>query len=334
MSIGEISNKLKEQIWIKDEFTCQSCGRTINWEDLRICHIIPDYKGGRCEPSNLMAICRRCYRDSKSRPDRGEVERSLLSMIGELSELKEEVKEQKTEKRGLEEELNLLEGEFEKLMKEYNEQSERFEHQSSLTNAFMAKYERVMKDLENHKRRREHEVNLQVRNRSKPLIIGIIETLDNLERALMDMEDSGGGGKEESISRGLESMMKALLRTLDENDVKMIYPNGDLFDPRFHEAVDMVKDKSVPDNTVIGVENRGYSLHDQTIRPAKVIVARGGRKIIRQNREGPQQDEERVKRRKLTVVIEEEEDQDWEAPLEGDPNGFEVLEVDESTMET
>ena len=34
---GEIvPQDVKEEIWIRDEFSCKSCGKTLNWEDLKI----------------------------------------------------------------------------------------------------------------------------------------------------------------------------------------------------------------------------------------------------------------------------------------------------------
>lgn len=57
-----ISNKLKHEIWRRDDFTCQYCGRGINEVELEIDHILPVSKGGTIAPSNLQTLCFECNR--------------------------------------------------------------------------------------------------------------------------------------------------------------------------------------------------------------------------------------------------------------------------------
>ena len=60
-----ISNKLKHEIWRRDKFTCQYCGKDINEAELEIDHIKPVSKGGTNAMSNLQTLCFYCNR-SKS----------------------------------------------------------------------------------------------------------------------------------------------------------------------------------------------------------------------------------------------------------------------------
>lgn len=62
-----ISNKLKHDIWRRDNFTCQYCGRTINKVDLEIDHILPVSKGGTNAPSNLQTLCFDCNRRKRDK---------------------------------------------------------------------------------------------------------------------------------------------------------------------------------------------------------------------------------------------------------------------------
>jgi molecular chaperone GrpE len=49
---------------------------------------------------------------------------------------------------------------------------------------------------------------------------------------------------------------------------------GELFDPRVHEAIEMVETTDAEDNHVIAELSRGYKIKDRLLRPAMVRVAR------------------------------------------------------------
>lgn len=53
--------ELREQIMIRDDYTCQCCGKEMFDEvGLHIDHIVPVSKGGRTVPSNLQVLCSKC----------------------------------------------------------------------------------------------------------------------------------------------------------------------------------------------------------------------------------------------------------------------------------
>ena len=62
-----ISNKLKHEIWRRDNFTCQYCGRNINEVVLEVDHILPVSKGGTNAPSNLQTLCFDCNRSKRDK---------------------------------------------------------------------------------------------------------------------------------------------------------------------------------------------------------------------------------------------------------------------------
>lgn len=63
----QISNKLKHEIWRRDKFTCQYCGRDINEVELEIDHIKPVSKGGTNSISNLQTLCFECNRSKSNK---------------------------------------------------------------------------------------------------------------------------------------------------------------------------------------------------------------------------------------------------------------------------
>ena len=92
--------------------------------------------------------------------------------------------------------------------------------------------------------------------------------VDNLEHALKNLsEDVSDSDKE-----GIELTLKSFESALDKFGISPIYPISGDFDPIQHEAVSVVKDKKHADNMIVEVMQKGWSLHERTIRPARVVV--------------------------------------------------------------
>jgi molecular chaperone GrpE len=56
--------------------------------------------------------------------------------------------------------------------------------------------------------------------------------------------------------------------------VTVISPEGEPFDPEFHEAMTMQESDTAEPDTVLTVVQRGYRLNGRLLRPARVIVAK------------------------------------------------------------
>ncbi len=66
---------------------------------------------------------------------------------------------------------------------------------------------------------------------------------------------------------------KELLKVLEKNQVKRIYPLNQKFDHNLHEAIAQV-DSEAEEGVVVQVIQAGYSIADRLIRPALVGVAK------------------------------------------------------------
>ena len=62
------------------------------------------------------------------------------------------------------------------------------------------------------------------------------------------------------------------LDTLAKHGVKAITAEGQSFNPERHEAIGVVSDPTSPSDTVVRVEQKGYTFGDKLLRPARVIV--------------------------------------------------------------
>jgi molecular chaperone GrpE len=73
---------------------------------------------------------------------------------------------------------------------------------------------------------------------------------------------------------GVELIYKQLLAALAKLSVNPIVSKGQPFDPRYHEAIEMVDTTDAPDHQVLEELQRGYKFKDRLLRPAMVKVAR------------------------------------------------------------
>jgi molecular chaperone GrpE len=95
----------------------------------------------------------------------------------------------------------------------------------------------------------------------------VIEAVDNLERAL---EAAGEG---ESLSAGVEMVLGGLRETLKRHGIEAVDPKGEKFDPNQHEALSTMPVEGAESGTVVEVMQKGYTLGEQLIRPARVVVS-------------------------------------------------------------
>lgn len=99
-------------------------------------------------------------------------------------------------------------------------------------------------------------------------------------RALLPVIDSFGlalknaNAKPEDLRTGVELIYKQLGDVLQKLNVQRVPAQGEPFDPRVHEAIEMVASDEVPDNHVLEELQPGYRIKDRLLRPAMVRVAK------------------------------------------------------------
>ncbi|WP_163265012.1 nucleotide exchange factor GrpE [Chelativorans alearense] len=109
----------------------------------------------------------------------------------------------------------------------------------------------------------------------------MLNVSDNLQRALEAVPAEAREAAEpglKALVEGVEMTERAMLSALERHGVKRIEPNGEKFDPHFHQAMFEVQNAEVPANTVVQVVQTGYVIGERVLRPAMVGVAKGGPK--------------------------------------------------------
>lgn len=204
------------------------------------------------------------------------VKRRLLKNMKDISRLKEELESANDEKDSFEKEFELLEDELEKLRSGKESMETELNQKIAMVNALEKKLDRSHKDFDNFKKRNKNELDRQVKMGSKKIILGVIDVLDNLDRALAEAKKNEWKSSVKHLVSGIESIKKGLLKVLEDNHVEIVDPMGETFDPKFHEAIEMMEDKSVPENTILNVDTKGYLIDGVVLRAAKVHVSKGG----------------------------------------------------------
>jgi molecular chaperone GrpE len=99
----------------------------------------------------------------------------------------------------------------------------------------------------------------------------ILPVLDSFERAL---KVSAGVSNSDDLRSGLELIYRQFQDALQKLGVQPIETVGKPFDPRLHEAVEMVETTEAPDHEVLEEFQRGYNYKGRLLRPAMVRVAK------------------------------------------------------------
>ena len=131
---------------------------------------------------------------------------------------------------------------------------------------------RYQADLDNFRRRTRRELDEQLKYASLGLISGILDSLDNLERALSAIPPDQA---DTSVALGVRMVAQQIHETLRAAGCQKIESEGQTFDPKLHQAVQTLASETAPANQVLQEFRTGYQLYDRVIRPAQVVVSSG-----------------------------------------------------------
>lgn len=128
----------------------------------------------------------------------------------------------------------------------------------------------AMADFENYKRRMERDSAALYTAYRRKLLERFLPVFDNLERAL-----AYNASGDDKLRGGIEATLRVFESALSSEGVKPIDVKGKPFDPRVAEAIGTAPAAGgVEDETVMEVAEKGYTIGEELLRPAKVIVAK------------------------------------------------------------
>jgi len=131
---------------------------------------------------------------------------------------------------------------------------------------------RLQAEMQNLRNRTSREIADERKYAALPVLRDLLPVLDNIGRAIEAAEKAG---EAENLLAGFRLVRQQLESILTGHQAERISPEGELFDPHFHQAILHQPSADVPANHVVMVTQTGYKLHDRVVRPAQVIVSSG-----------------------------------------------------------
>jgi len=138
-------------------------------------------------------------------------------------------------------------------------EAERDEHLNDL--------KRVAAEFENYRKRVAGDQESLVARAHERLVKELLPVLDDLERALAAAEEH----EEAKLEEGVRLVHRELAAALQREGLAEIDTDGK-FDPHVHEAL-LSQPSDAEEGAVIEVVQKGYTLGDRVVRPARVVVA-------------------------------------------------------------
>lgn len=129
---------------------------------------------------------------------------------------------------------------------------------------------RAAAEFENYRKRTAREWELLKQQSRTEVILEVLNSLDDFERAFAVVEE----GAESEFVRGIRLIHNNLLQTLQKLGVGEIDALHQPFDPMNHMAIGQIDAEGVESGRVAQVVAKGYTLNGSVIRPAHVIVAK------------------------------------------------------------
>ncbi len=127
-------------------------------------------------------------------------------------------------------------------------------------------------DLINYRKRKDEELTKMLKYANEDLVIELLPTLDNFERAI-DMDDDNLEDEVSKFLEGFKMIYCNLISILSKIEVKAIDGANKPFDPTYHQAVMTEKVEGKEPGMVIEVLQKGYLYKNKVIRPAMVKVS-------------------------------------------------------------
>ena len=131
---------------------------------------------------------------------------------------------------------------------------------------------RARAELDNLRKRSAREVENAHRYGVERLVGELLPVRDSMNMGIEAASDEGVDVAK--VREGMELTLKMLDAATDKFGLQELDPQGEPFDPDYHQAISVQEIEGAESGTVITVVQKGYLLHDRLVRPAMVIVAK------------------------------------------------------------
>ena len=130
------------------------------------------------------------------------------------------------------------------------------------------KLKHVLADFQNLSRKTQSDIENGVNSKINEFMLDFIKIYDDFSRAKEVISES------KINADGLNSILKNMESLMQKYNVTPIEALGEIFDPNFHEAISIISDPTLDDNTITKEIRKGYISHERIIRPTLVEISK------------------------------------------------------------
>jgi molecular chaperone GrpE len=130
------------------------------------------------------------------------------------------------------------------------------------------KLKHVLADFQNLSRKTQSDIENGVNSKINEFMLDFIKIYDDFIRAKEVISES------KINADGLNSILKNMESLMQKYNVAPIEALGEIFDPNYHEAISIISDSTLDDNTITKEIRKGYISHERTIRPTLVEISK------------------------------------------------------------
>ena len=167
-------------------------------------------------------------------------------------------------------ELDSSEDESEFLKTGVEDMSKLLEIEKQKTSEYEEKLKLVLADFQNLDRKTQTDIKNGVNSKINEFMLDFLKIYDDFILAKEVFSES------KINSKGLDSILKNMDSLLKKYQVEPIDSLGEIFDPNFHEAISIISDPNLDDNTITKEIRKGYISHERVIRPTLVEISKKG----------------------------------------------------------
>ncbi|MFQ5573528.1 MAG: nucleotide exchange factor GrpE [Nitrosopumilaceae archaeon] len=136
------------------------------------------------------------------------------------------------------------------------------------TTEFELKLKRALADLQNLNKKTKSDIESGVHTKIDQFMIEFLQIYDDFVRA------KEAFSKNDVNTEGLNSILKNMDSLLTKYNITPIDALGEIFDPKLHEAISIIEDSTLEENTITKVLRKGYISHNRVIRPTLVEISK------------------------------------------------------------
>ena len=130
------------------------------------------------------------------------------------------------------------------------------------------KLKHVLADFQNLSRKTQSDIENGVNSKINEFMLDFIKIYDDFIRAKEVISES------KINADGLNSILKNMESLMQKYHIIPIEALGEIFNPNFHEAISIISDPTLDDNTITKEIRKGYISHERIIRPTLVEISK------------------------------------------------------------